>query len=101
MPVNQCQIFELLRCFTFRVIFLFYVILGVFVFYSHYGDSISSEKLNSIRSRLFYCVKVQGVFRDPPKTLGTIEGNPMKLCRVMVLLKVYQNTKRNFQRLLM
>ena len=29
---------------------------------------------------------------------GTIKANPMKLCTVKVLLKVYQNTKRNFQK---
>ena len=28
---------------------------------------------------------------------GTIKANRMKLCTVIVLLKVYQNTKRNFQ----
>ena len=28
---------------------------------------------------------------------GTIKASPMKLCTVIVLLKAYQNTKRNFQ----
>ena len=53
----------------------------------------SLESFNPIRSRLFYRLKVQeGVFRDPPKISGTIEVSPMKLCTVIVLLKVYQNT---------
>ena len=28
---------------------------------------------------------------------GTIKASPMKLCTVIVLLKAYQNTKRNFK----
>ena len=34
------------RCFTFRIILWFYAILHVSVLYSHYGYSISNEKLN-------------------------------------------------------
>ena len=34
------------QCFTFRIILWFYAILPVFVLYSHYGYSISNEKLN-------------------------------------------------------
>ena len=34
------------QCFTFWIILWFYAILHVFVFYSHYGESIPSEKLN-------------------------------------------------------
>ena len=45
----------------------------------------------------FYCVKVQvGVFRDPPKILGTIEGSAMKLCRVMVPLKLLPECIKKF-----
>ena len=29
---------------------------------------------------------------------ATIQGSPMKLCTVIVLLKAYQNTKRNLQK---
>ena len=34
------------QCFTFRIILWFYTILRLFVLYSHYGYSISNEKLN-------------------------------------------------------
>ena len=34
------------QCFTFLIILWFYAILRVFVLYSHYGYSISNEKLN-------------------------------------------------------
>ena len=34
------------QCFTFRIILWFYAILRAFVLYSHYGYSISNEKLN-------------------------------------------------------
>ena len=34
------------QCFTFRIILWFYAILRVFVLHSHYGYSISNEKLN-------------------------------------------------------
>ena len=30
---------------------------------------------------------------------GTIKASPMKLCTVIVLLKAYQNTKRNFSKM--
>ena len=33
------------QCFTFRIILWFYVILRVFLLYSHYGYNISNEKL--------------------------------------------------------
>ena len=33
-------------CFTIQIILWFYAILRVFVLYSHYGYSISNEKLN-------------------------------------------------------
>ena len=29
---------------------------------------------------------------------GTIRASPMKLCTVIVLLKAYQNTERNFEK---
>ena len=32
------------------------------------------------------------VFWDPPKISGNIEGSPVKLCTLIALLKVYQNT---------
>ena len=34
----------------------------------------------------------------PPIISGTIKASPVKLCTVIVLLKAYQNTKRNFQK---
>ena len=34
------------QCLTFRIILWFYAVLRVFVSYSHYGYSISNEKLN-------------------------------------------------------
>ena len=40
------KFFELLQCFTFRIILSSRAILRVFVSYSHSGDSISSKKLN-------------------------------------------------------
>ena len=40
------KFFELFKCLTFGIIFSSYVVLDVFVLYSHYGDSISSKKLN-------------------------------------------------------
>ena len=49
--------------------------------------------INPIRSWLYFTVlKVQGVFRDPLKISGPIQGSPIKLCTVIVLRKVYQNT---------
>ena len=53
--------------------------------------------INPIQARLFYRLKVNGVFRDPPYDLRTIKASPMKLCTVIVLRKVYQYTKTNFQ----
>ena len=55
-------------------------------------------RLNPIQARLFLSFKgPRGVFRDPLMISGTIKASPMKLCTVIVLLKPYQNTKRNFQ----
>ena len=40
-----------------------------------------------------YRLKVQEVvFRDPHKISGSIQGSPVKLCTLIALLKVYQNT---------
>ena len=56
--------------------------------------------LTLFRPGFFYRLKVQeGVFRDPLMISGTIKASPMKLCTVIVLLKTYQNTKRNFQKM--
>ena len=55
------------------------------------------QSLTIFRPCFFYHLKVQG---GPPPLMisGTITASPMKLCRVIVLLKAYQNTKRNFQK---
>ena len=55
---------------------------------------------NPIQARLFYRLKVQGggSLGTPLMISGTIKASPMKLCTVIVLLKTYQNTKRNFQK---
>ena len=59
----------------------------------------SVHGLTLFRPGFFYSLKVQGVFREPPLMIsGTIEASQMKLCTVIVLLKAYQNTKRNFQK---
>ena len=55
---------------------------------------------NPIQARLFYRFKDargEGVFRDPLMISVTIKASPMKLSTVIVILKAYQNTKRNFQ----
>ena len=40
---------------------------------------------------------IERVFRDTPSMIsGTVQASPMKLYTVIVLLKTYQNTKRNF-----
>ena len=61
----------------------------------------SGEKpktVNPIHTRLFLPFKgPRGVFRDPLMISGTIKANPMKLCTVIVPLKVYQNTKEIFK----
>ena len=55
--------------------------------------------LNPIQARLFLPFKgPRGVFRDRLMISGTIKGNPMKLCTVIVLIEVHQNTKGNFQK---
>ena len=43
--------------------------------------------LTLFRPGFFYRLKVS----------GTIKASPMKLCTIIVLLKAYQNTKRNYQ----
>ena len=61
----------------------------------------SHKRLTIFKPGFFYRLKVQGVggiFRDPLMISGTIKASPMKLCTVIVLLKAYQNTKRNFQK---
>ena len=40
------KFFKLPQCFTFRMILLSSAILYVFVLYSHYGDGVSTKKLN-------------------------------------------------------
>ena len=47
---------------------------------------------NPIRFRLFLLFKGLGGLLGPPKISGTTQGSPMKLCNVIELLKVYQNT---------
>ena len=55
--------------------------------------------LNPIQARLFLQFKgPRGVFKDPFMISGTIKASQMKLCTVIVLLKAYQNRKRNFQK---
>ena len=51
-----------------------------------------SSPLTLFRPGFFYRLKV------PLMISGTIAASPMKLCTVIVLLKTYQNTKRNFQK---
>ena len=57
-----------------------------------YGFETDLE-FNPIRSGFFYRLKVQeGSLGTPPKISRTNEGSPMKLCTLIALLKVYQNT---------
>ena len=55
------------------------------------------HQFNTIQARLFYHLKVQGVFRDPFIISGTIKASQMKLCTIIALLKAYQNTKKIFR----
>ena len=55
----------------------------------------ADEKFNPIQARSFYRLKVQ--WGTPLMISGTIKASPMKLCTVILLLKAYQNTERNFQ----
>ena len=61
-----------------------------------------SRLFNPIQARLFLLFKCPSgggeIFRGPLMISGTIKASPMKLCTVIVLLKAYQNTKRNFQK---
>ena len=62
------------------------------------GRGPKIQALNPIQARLFLPFKgPRGVFRDPLMISGIITASPMKLCTVIVLLKAYQNTKRNFE----
>ena len=55
--------------------------------------------LTLFRPGFFYHLKVQGGSLGTLLMIsGTIKASPMKLCTVIVLLKAYQNTKRNFQK---
>ena len=41
------------------------------------------------------------VFREtPPYYLRNIKARQMKLCTIIVMLKTYQNTERNFQNMI-
>ena len=54
--------------------------------------SNGNQALTLFGPGLFYRFKVQeGVFREPPKISGTIEGSSVNLCTLIALLKVYQN----------
>ena len=61
-------------------------------------SSSAYKNLTLFRPGFFYRFKVQGGSLGTPLMIsGTIKTSPMKLCTVIVLLKAYQNTKRNFQ----
>ena len=65
------------------------------------GENIGpcNQSLNPIQARLLLRFKgPRGVLKDPLMISGTIRISSMTLCKVIVLLKAYQNTKRNFQR---
>ena len=54
---------------------------------------------NPIQARLFLPFKgPRGTLGKPLMISGTSKASPMRLCTVIVLLKAYQNTKRNFQK---
>ena len=54
---------------------------------------LSRRVLTLFGPGIFYCLNVgEGVFRDPLKISETFQGSSMKLCKVIVILKVYQNT---------
>ena len=55
---------------------------------------LNCRVLSLLGPGMFYCLKVggRGVFRDPLKISGTFQGSSMKLCKVIAILKVYQNT---------
>ena len=55
--------------------------------------------INPIQARLFLPFKgPRGSLGTPLMISGTIKASSLKLCTVIVLLKVYQNTKRNVQK---
>ena len=55
--------------------------------------------LTLFKPGFFYLLKIQGGSLGTPLMIsGTIKASPMKLCTVIVLLKAYQNTKRNCQK---
>ena len=56
----NAKFFELPQCFAFRVILRTSAILRTFVFYFHYGDSISSEKINGHHT--FESISLVGAF---------------------------------------
>ena len=50
----------------------------------------ATDHLNSIRSRRFYCLKVQGGYLGtPPKISGSSQAGLMKLCTCIALLNAY------------
>ena len=49
-------------------------------------------------SQAFLPFKGRGVFWNPLMISGINKSSPVKLCAVIVLLKAYQNTKRNFRK---
>ena len=62
-------------------------------------EKAGPDRVNPIQARLFLPFKdPTRVFSDPLMISGTIKASPMKLCTVIVLLKAYQKTKRNFQK---
>ena len=55
--------------------------------------------INPIQARLFLPFKgPRGGLKEPLMISGTIKASPMILCTVILPLKAYQNTKRNFQK---
>ena len=65
-----------------------YIFLGLYIWVLPYSG------------QAFLAIKGPGGLRDSPPPLmisGTVKASPMKLCKIIVLLKVYQNTKRNIQ----
>ena len=58
--------------------------------------TIAVSLLTLFRPGFFYRLRVRRDIRDSLMILRTIEASPMKLCTAIVLLKAYQNTKRNF-----
>ena len=92
--------FALLKYFKFQRSYGFLITKElIFGFQIFYFKGHVSASLTLFRPGFFYHLKVQGGSLGTPLMISaTIKASPKKLCTRIVLLKGYQNTKRNFQK---